>query len=76
MLYSIGPKPNWVVDLLFTDLPQHGMHYQIIKDFPNPSTFKFNLKQSKQTVMNINCRKGGNVTQHETRFLLLLKNFY
>ena len=47
-----------------------------LKDFPNPSTFNYNLKQSKQTVMNINFGKGGNITQHETRFLLLLKNFY
>ncbi|XP_068683287.1 uncharacterized protein [Montipora foliosa] len=32
-----------------------------LKDSPNSSTFKHNLKQSKQTIMNINFGKGGNV---------------
>ena len=32
-----------------------------LKDSPNSSIFKHNLKQSKQTIMNINFGKGGNV---------------
>lgn len=35
-----------------------------VKDSPNLSIFKYNLKQSKQTVMNINFEKGGNVIQN------------
>lgn len=35
-----------------------------LKDSPNLSIFKYNLKQSKQTVMNINFEKGGNVIQN------------
>ena len=35
-----------------------------LKDSPNPSTFKYNFKKSKQTIMNINFRKGGNVTHN------------
>ena len=37
-----------------------------LKDSSNLSTFKYNLKQSKQTIMNINFRKGGNVI-HKTK---------
>ena len=33
-----------------------------LKDYPNSSIFKYNLKQSKRTIMNINIGKGGNVT--------------
>ena len=32
-----------------------------LKDSPNSSIFKHNLKQSNQTIMNINLGKGGNV---------------
>ena len=32
-----------------------------LKDSPNSSIFKHNLKQSKQTIMNINFGKGGNI---------------
>ena len=32
-----------------------------LKDSSNLSTFKYNLKQSKQTIMNINFGKGGSV---------------
>ncbi|XP_015769126.1 PREDICTED: RNA-directed DNA polymerase from mobile element jockey-like [Acropora digitifera] len=37
-----------------------------LKDSSNLSTFKYNLKQSKQTIMNINFGKGGNVI-HKTK---------
>ena len=32
-----------------------------LKDSPNSRIFKYNLKQSKRTIMNINFGKGGNV---------------
>ena len=63
MLYSIGPKPelgrrSFVhrSAIAWNVLPDN------LKVSPNPSTFKYNLKQSKQTIMNINFGKGGNVT--------------
>ena len=37
-----------------------------LKDSSNLSTFKYNLKQFKQTIMNINFGKGGNVI-HKTK---------
>ena len=46
-----------------------------LKDSTNPSIFKHNVKRSKQTILNINFGKGGNVIYNmkPCRFLLLLK---
>ena len=43
-----------------------------LKDSSNLSAFKYNLKQSKQTTMNINFGKGGNVI-HKTNLKNLLE---
>ena len=69
--YNLRKSLNVVLDRPKTELGRRSFVYRAaiawnslpdnLKDFPNSSISKHNLKQSKQTIMNINFGKGGNV---------------
>ena len=76
MLHLIGPKPNsgrrsfvHRSAVAWNALPDN------LKDSPNSRIFKYNLKQSKRTIMNINFGKGGNVIYNTKPDFIIAKIF-